>query len=93
MKHLILSPNSFSVADCVKERNTDVFPTEQNSLQEKGARKDLVVSWIVQAFLYLLLLVAGKRVSVAQQLPCCQLTGNCCHGHASTRVYAATAQV
>ena len=49
MKRPILSPNSFPVADSAKERNTDCIADggaqpEQDSLQEKEARKDWVIS-------------------------------------------------
>ena len=48
MKRQILPPNPFSVADSVRAAQARsgiraVFPTEQDSLQEKGARKDLVI--------------------------------------------------
>ena len=54
MKRRILSPNPFPVADSVKERNTGCISDggaqpEQDSLQGKGARKGLVISWIIQA--------------------------------------------
>jgi hypothetical protein len=58
MKRRILSPDTSSVVDFVKEPARPggiqtVFPIERNSLRTKGSVKELGVSQIVQASLLL----------------------------------------